>query len=617
MHVDCRQENWLTCENVVLLQHYTVSSSSYVGSTAERVTCLLTDFWTTARMKQSDVVTRSRSQRHATNVFDTSTQQQQQQQQFVNQEPARASVLTRRTKRRSAETNEEGHLAESRTQTRTLKKPRNSSLHSGSTTAIQIMTGSEIMVEEQLVETRAGIRSPEKQTQSDLHTRITANDRLMSEEEPEEQLVETKSRTPNAKVSKQTSCETDRTEESQGKCGGGEVTEQPTEAKNRRKRRTEPKRNNPSNERNSEIQTMPASGQSDEQQSGTRKGRRKTKKRRAGDLRTERTSNISGSDEQTERSPRTRTRMFKETRRTGSDAVNMNETQITVGLPESGESEKHLAETQSRKRREKKPIQTCARIESDAKDQNSSATVAGKTSRRGRRTQTTIDGDVKSVCSQNTDDSDAVAQTTSNTDTAVTVSTSSDVAKQMRHSATSSLSEKPELQACRLPVSPSERCSNQLDSDDKEKSNFGEQATSKDAEDDDEAKWHQERRASLPRSIDDAIILPVTCGSRPAELVLNRLESGSRGACVRQSNGSWLTPNEFQLISGRGNAKDWKRSIRHHGHSLKSLTEQGLLSLASPPLCICEHCDVQVRAALSNFRRFKTVITSAKEVMFS
>lgn len=87
----------------------------------------------------------------------------------------------------------------------------------------------------------------------------------------------------------------------------------------------------------------------------------------------------------------------------------------------------------------------------------------------------------------------------------------------------------------------------------------------------------------------DLVTLEVSCGDNEAQLRLNDLRGGSRRSCVLH-NGAWLTPNEFQTVSGRGNAKDWKRSIRHHGRPLKALLEQGLLSTA-PAFCLCSVCD--------------------------
>jgi len=117
--------------------------------------------------------------------------------------------------------------------------------------------------------------------------------------------------------------------------------------------------------------------------------------------------------------------------------------------------------------------------------------------------------------------------------------------------------------------------------------------TEKSSHDDGDEKKTIKSLSFSPTSAMD-VTLPVTCGSNVARLFLNRLETGSRGLCVKLPDGKWMTPNEFQAVSGRGNAKDWKRSIRHHDRSLKLLEKTGLLSLFTPPICLCEHCDVQV-----------------------
>ena len=88
--------------------------------------------------------------------------------------------------------------------------------------------------------------------------------------------------------------------------------------------------------------------------------------------------------------------------------------------------------------------------------------------------------------------------------------------------------------------------------------------------------------------LDEETPLFVTCGPNKAVLYLERLDKGSKGASILFDNW-WLTPNEFQKISGRGTAKDWKRSIKHHGRSLKLLMAKNMLFL-NPPQCKCEYC---------------------------
>ncbi|XP_041362678.1 uncharacterized protein LOC121378533 [Gigantopelta aegis] len=87
---------------------------------------------------------------------------------------------------------------------------------------------------------------------------------------------------------------------------------------------------------------------------------------------------------------------------------------------------------------------------------------------------------------------------------------------------------------------------------------------------------------------DGEIILEVECGQNKALLYLSKLCQGSKGPCIFYQ-GSWLTPNEFQFVSGRETAKDWKRSIRHHGKSLKLLLAKGILTV-HPTVCECEGC---------------------------
>ncbi|XP_063292984.1 sterile alpha motif domain-containing protein 11 isoform X2 [Pelobates fuscus] len=70
--------------------------------------------------------------------------------------------------------------------------------------------------------------------------------------------------------------------------------------------------------------------------------------------------------------------------------------------------------------------------------------------------------------------------------------------------------------------------------------------------------------------------IEVECGENKALLYIQKLCQGSKGPSIRY-RGDWLTPNEFQFVSGRETAKDWKRSIRHKGKSLKTLMSKGIL----------------------------------------
>ncbi|XP_076819105.1 uncharacterized protein LOC143464932 isoform X2 [Clavelina lepadiformis] len=83
-------------------------------------------------------------------------------------------------------------------------------------------------------------------------------------------------------------------------------------------------------------------------------------------------------------------------------------------------------------------------------------------------------------------------------------------------------------------------------------------------------------------------IIEVECGGNKGRLYVTKLCQGSKGQSIL-FNDEWMTPNEFQFISGRETAKDWKRSIRHCGKSLKTLMTKGILQM-HPPVCECNYC---------------------------
>ncbi|OXB78189.1 UNVERIFIED_CONTAM: hypothetical protein H355_007331 [Colinus virginianus] len=74
--------------------------------------------------------------------------------------------------------------------------------------------------------------------------------------------------------------------------------------------------------------------------------------------------------------------------------------------------------------------------------------------------------------------------------------------------------------------------------------------------------------------------IEVECGENKALLYINKLCQGSKGPSIRY-RGEWLTPNEFQFVSGRETAKDWKRSIRHKGPENDLIPKKELTSIFS------------------------------------
>lgn len=82
--------------------------------------------------------------------------------------------------------------------------------------------------------------------------------------------------------------------------------------------------------------------------------------------------------------------------------------------------------------------------------------------------------------------------------------------------------------------------------------------------------------------------LLVTCAENEAKFYKDRFARGSIGKCV-WFKGRWITPNEFQAVSGRQSSKDWKRSIRLNGRCLKEYISEGLFQEHTKS-CSCSIC---------------------------
>ncbi|XP_054724498.1 deformed epidermal autoregulatory factor 1 homolog isoform X2 [Uloborus diversus] len=83
-------------------------------------------------------------------------------------------------------------------------------------------------------------------------------------------------------------------------------------------------------------------------------------------------------------------------------------------------------------------------------------------------------------------------------------------------------------------------------------------------------------------------VLPVRCKNVRGELHKSRFGSGRRGRSILV-DGTWYTPSEFEALCGRGNSKDWKRSIRYAGRTLMCLIEEGILR-PHATACTCAAC---------------------------
>ena len=96
-------------------------------------------------------------------------------------------------------------------------------------------------------------------------------------------------------------------------------------------------------------------------------------------------------------------------------------------------------------------------------------------------------------------------------------------------------------------------------------------------------KW---RAKVLASGLSD--VLPVECGEMHARLHLFKIGSGTRGTSI-EWEGNWLTPVQFEQISGMERAHNWKQSIRYENRSLNCYIKLGLIKLHHR-YCDCDRC---------------------------
>jgi hypothetical protein len=118
-------------------------------------------------------------------------------------------------------------------------------------------------------------------------------------------------------------------------------------------------------------------------------------------------------------------------------------------------------------------------------------------------------------------------------------------------------------------------------------------------------------------------ILQVNCNSIIGELFKSKLGSGNKGSCIRvlidsnensaskptSSNSitaeyKWLTPIEFESYCGKGNCRDWKKTIKVGGQPLLTLFESQVL-ICHAVSCCCAICN-QNDSLVGPIRPFKT-----------
>ncbi|GAA6226041.1 midasin-like isoform X1 [Lates japonicus] len=87
--------------------------------------------------------------------------------------------------------------------------------------------------------------------------------------------------------------------------------------------------------------------------------------------------------------------------------------------------------------------------------------------------------------------------------------------------------------------------------------------------------YDDEEEAEEEGEDEDQEGLPITCGDKKGFLDVEKLSRGEQ--CIL-SNGSWLSPPDFEEFGGKGSSKKWKASIFHEDKPLQDLFDKGILT---------------------------------------
>lgn len=93
-------------------------------------------------------------------------------------------------------------------------------------------------------------------------------------------------------------------------------------------------------------------------------------------------------------------------------------------------------------------------------------------------------------------------------------------------------------------------------------------------------------------------VIQVNCNSYVAELHKNKFGSGGKGRCIKvvieTSDGAsvdkWMTPIEFETYCGKGNCRDWKRTLKAGGQQILAILDAGILTCHAVS-CSCAVCN--------------------------
>ncbi len=102
-----------------------------------------------------------------------------------------------------------------------------------------------------------------------------------------------------------------------------------------------------------------------------------------------------------------------------------------------------------------------------------------------------------------------------------------------------------------------------------------------------------------------ADVIPINCNSIVAELHKKKFGSGGKGKCIHFDS-KWMTPIEFEQFCGKGNCRDWKRTLKAGGQPLISLLDDQIL-MCHAVSCACAACsdDATVVGPIRPFTRYR------------
>ena len=94
-------------------------------------------------------------------------------------------------------------------------------------------------------------------------------------------------------------------------------------------------------------------------------------------------------------------------------------------------------------------------------------------------------------------------------------------------------------------------------------------------------------------------IIKISCGNETGFLYPERFGPAGRSLCIKldkkKDTSGWMSPVEFEKLSGKGAQHNWKRTVRavsHDNKMLWTLIEEGTLKICADKHCKCSPCSI-------------------------